>query len=271
MQIQFNTRQHLTGVSRIGLPWCILVVYLCTLSAQDIAPAPSIQLEYSRIIASAGTISVMRVPILSNDGTRIFKDFTVRFELDTDGNLVVSNGYPTVVSSPELVPLTFQAGKYLGPQNVANGKAIVMVGGPGVTGNGGTTWSLLSADDSDKCVYPGSATWYVGPIENDPQAARLKRAGSEVRGSDQAIGITSTAWSYGVSGAGPSFSCSVSSNSPDPTGTYYAWQSGSLIGVSQSGNTLTIASFTKSGVDYSVPVDQITYILRPSAETVTKP
>jgi hypothetical protein len=187
------------------------------------------------------------------DGKILLRDISIQFEADSNGNVTISDGYPRVLGSPELPMLQFQAGKYVGPRNVANGKAVIRVGGPSPSPGGGTTWSLLASDDADNCTYPSSATWYVGPLENSPQAPRLKRAG-----------ITSTAWSYGVSGVGPRSSCL-------PSG-YFNWDNGSLIGVSQSGNTLTIATFTYSfspvtGTDgqrtndRNAPVDQITYIL----------
>jgi hypothetical protein len=73
----------------------------------------------------------------------------------------------------------------------------------------------------------------VGPIANNPLAAQLKVAGA-----------TSTAWSYGTS-----------------TSSYRSWTIGTLIGVSQIGNTLTIVAFSNTGT--GVPFDQITYTLAP--------
>jgi hypothetical protein len=63
----------------------------------------------------------------------------------------------------------------------------------------------------------------------------------------KAAGITSTAWSYGVIG---SSGCAVDSSD---------WYPRSLVGLSQTGNTLTIVSFTSGGSDSSTPRDQITY------------
>lgn len=102
-------------------------------------------------------------------------------------------------------------------------------------------WSLSAATGADACTFPGSATWYVGPIASNPLAARLNK-----------VGITSTAWSYGVIGA--SNNCGG------------RWASGNLIGVSQVGDTVTIVSLTDGGYggrDYSTPLDQITYTLVP--------
>lgn len=223
-------------------------------AAQSVG-SPSAYFHHSTLTGSGATITAARVPVSTPGGKIVFRDVTLQLEADADGNLMLASGFPVVVQAPELPVLQFQAGKYLGPRNIANGKAVIRVGGPSASPGGGSVWSLLSSDDADRCTYPGSATWYVGPLENSPQAARLKRAG-----------ITSTAWSYGVSGVGPGSSCL--------TFAYTNWDNGSLIGVSQSGNTLTIASFTNTlsrvtgtdGVliyDRSAPVDQVTYILAP--------
>jgi hypothetical protein len=67
------------------------------------------------------------------------------------------------------------------------------------------------------------------------------------------VGITSTAWSYGVSGGGIASSCGGSQ--------FFGWGNGTLIGVAQTGNTITFASFTNNSFDKEAPVDQITYTL----------
>jgi len=223
----------------------------------DEAPAGP-RLHNSTIFGFEDTIRAIRVPLRTPDGKTLYRDITLRFSMGTDGTLTIAEGYPAIVPSPTPMVSTFQSGKYIGPRNIANGKATIRVDGPGITTGGGSTWSLVSVDDADKCTYPGSATWYVGPLESGPQASRLKVAG-----------ITSTAWSYGVSGVGPASSCFRSF-----TGHEDRWENGSLIGVSQSGNTITIASFTDKSrsskvvegrliYDYPAPVDQITYILVP--------
>jgi hypothetical protein len=167
--------------------------------------------------------------------------------VDHNGNLTLSSGYPQVVAAPNLLSSSFMAGTYVGPSTAANGKATVTVSGPGVTDGGATTWSLSAAPTSDPCTYPGTATWYVGPVANSPVAARLKSAG-----------ITSTAWSYGVSS---SPGCGGDSNHwTGPAGA-------ALIGVSQSGNGITLATFSSWNysalTDNSTPTGQITYTLKP--------
>ena len=80
------------------------------------------------------------------------------------------------------------------------------------------------------------STAFVGPIANNPGAARLTKAG-----------ITLAAWRYG---------------------TGNGWGvTNALLGFSQIGNTLVIAIFTSCGgfncSDSGYPIDQITYTLVP--------
>jgi hypothetical protein len=169
----------------------------------------------------------------------------MQFNVDANGNLTLSQGYPQVIQAPALLTSGFRAGTYVGPSTLLSGKATVNVSGPGVTDGGATVWSIGAAPGADACTYPISATWYVGPIENSPFAARIKSAG-----------ITSTAWSYGI-GAGNACGSNITGVNSN------AWYANTLIGVSQVGNTLTIASFTNAGTDKTVPLDQITYRLMP--------
>jgi hypothetical protein len=181
---------------------------------------------------------------MTSSGQTIYQDITLQFDNDGNGNLTLSNGYPMVTLSPNLQVASFQPGKYTGAGNVANGKAVITVSGPGVVAGGSTAWSISSTSDADSCTFPNSATWYVGPIDNNAMSARLKKAG-----------ITSTAWNYGISGGGIAFSCGGSLS--------FHWGNGSIIGVSQTGNTITFASFTNNSFDQASPVDQITYTLAP--------
>jgi hypothetical protein len=144
--------------------------------------------------------------------------------VDTVGNLKLATGYPKVVTSPQLITSGFKAGKYVGPSAIYAGKMIITVSGPGVAPGGATEWSLAAAPGADGCTYPSTATWYVWQIANSPLAKRLQNAG-----------ITSTALSYGIGNA----QCNGSGN--------WRFSSGTLLGLSQAGNTLTILSFTDSG------------------------
>ena len=173
----------------------------------------------------------------------------MQFDVDSEGNLMLSPDHPQIADAPALLVSSFKAGSYLGPGSVLNGKTPVFVDGPGATDGGATSWSFSTGGGADTCTYPNSATWYVGPIESSPVVARLKK-----------VGVTSTAWSYGVA-SGPSYydSCTTRGFTFGST----KWGRGTLIGVSQSGNAITIASFTENGVDTNAPVDQITYRVAP--------
>jgi hypothetical protein len=78
------------------------------------------------------------------------------------------------------------------PSTILNGKGAIDIVGPGVADGGAALYSLASAPGADPCTYPNTATWFVGPIANNPLvAARLNK-----------VGITSTAWSYGIGNGG---------------------------------------------------------------------
>jgi hypothetical protein len=207
--------------------------------------APYSLFQYATLSGSDNTITATRVPVVTSAGTAIYKNITLQFDVDSDGNVTLSSGYPQVVDAPALLVSSFAAGNYIGPSSLLNGKTPVIVNGPGASDGGATAWSLTTAPGADGCTYPSSATWYVGPIASNPVAARVQK-----------VGITSSAWSYGIAGgvAGPT-SCTTASR---------FWRAGTLIGVTQTGNALTIASFTdgfQSGIDSSAPLDQITYRL----------
>jgi hypothetical protein len=200
---------------------------------------PYALLQYSALTGSGNTITATQVPVVTATGVTVYVNLALQFSVDSNGNLTLSPGYPQVIPAPVILSSGFKAGTYTGPFSIRNGSYIVTVGGPGVTDGGATEWSLAATTGASGDTYPASATWYVGPIASNPLAARLNSAG-----------ITSTAWSYGVS----------SSSSGDDI--HNNWQTNTLIGVSQAGNTITIVSFTQNKVDKSVPVDQITYTLK---------
>jgi hypothetical protein len=204
--------------------------------AEQSVPAPPYALfQNSTITSSGNSITAVRVPVVLA-GKTIYENVTLTFEADASGNLTLMPGYPKVIPSPIVMTAGFKAGRYVGPSNVFGGTAIIRISGPGITTGGATEWSLAAAAGAAGYTYPCSATWYVGPATSNPLYSRLKAAG-----------ITSTAWSYGVIG---SSGCAVDSSD---------WYPRSLVGLSQTGNTLTIVSFTSGGSDSSTPRDQITY------------
>ena len=143
---------------------------------------------------------------------------------------------PTVGATSQVVPtFAFKTGRYSSPTNILGGKGAIDIVGPGVADSGTTLFSLAAAPGASGYTYPDTATWFVGPIANNPLvAARLSKAG-----------ITSTAWSYGIGNSGST------------------WSANALLGFSQIGDTLTIVNFSSGPTDHAAPVDQITYTLVP--------
>ena len=232
MKTLFNRISHNWFRSARVAAFPVAAAAACAIAACAQTPPYSL-FEYSTLTASGDSVTATWVPVITSKGT-IFKNITLLFEVDSSGNLMLAPGYPQVVPSPAPIVSAFKAGKYAGPASVYKGDFVIVVAGPGVTAGGATEWTVTAPTGVDPYTYPGSGTWYVGPIATNPLAARLKAAG-----------ITSTAWSYGVAGSQWGL----------------PWAANTLIGVSQVGNTITFVSFTNGTGDHGEPVDQITYTL----------
>ena len=201
--------------------------------AQTTTVTPHSHFGDATITSTNSTIDALRVPAYDSEGKVHYWDVEFVFDTDDMGNLTLAAGYPMINPSDNPLTAHFKPGIYVAP----NG-AKIAVSGPGVTSGGATEWSL--AQSGSTCAFPYSATWYVGSISSNPLYARLKK-----------VGITSTAYSYGI--LGTNSSC----------GSNY-WDGGSILGFSQTGNTLTIVSFTyASDEDASTPQAEITYTYQP--------
>jgi hypothetical protein len=224
-----SSRAQIPGLTRTG-----------NIPSASITPYASF--ESSTLSGSGNALTASRVPVVQSDGTVVYKDVTVQFSVDSDGKLTLA-GPAEVLPSPLLITGGFIAGNYMGPSPLGGGKFFITVSGPSVAHGGATKWSLAATTGAAPCTYPTSATWYVGPLSSSPLAARLQKAG-----------ITSTAWSYGIE------------DSPQSCQPTYGndWYPGTLIGVSQTGNAITIASFSFIGSsDSNYPIDEIAYTLSP--------
>ena len=207
-------------------------------------PSSYAEFQYATITGSNNVLNVTMLPVVTPTGT-VYKNLTLQVTADAKGDVIVAPGSPSVVNAQQILASSFKAGKYVGPSSVNDGKNQITVTGPGVVAGGTTVWSLVSSSETSVCTYPLSGTWYVGPLSNNPLAARLKK-----------VGITSTAYSWGVAG-NPGLNNSPSCNPG------LNWSNGSIIGVSQTGNSITFSSFTSDGAfDKNYPVDQITYTLQ---------
>jgi hypothetical protein len=213
------------------------------------APQPPYALfQQATLTGSGNTINATQIPVVTSSGAIVYLNAALQFNVDANGNLTISSGFPQIAASPSAITSGFRAGTYVGPSTILGGKSIVSVSGPGVADGGYTIWSLTTGSGAAGSTYPSSATWYTGPVANTPLAARINKAG-----------ITSPMMSFGVG----------SSQQPDtsvaPAG--YQWWScpSTLFGVSQVNNTITFVSFTSSNcTDYGSPQSQITFTLAPT-------
>jgi hypothetical protein len=194
------------------------------------ASAPYAEFQYSTLTGSGNTITATRLPVVTATGKIIYVNLTLLFDVDASGTLTLAPAYPQIVPAPAVLVSNFLAGTYVGPDDP---NELIAVSGPGVTTGGATDWSLAPAIGG--CIYPYSVTWYVGPIISSPLYARITKAGIPTTGSNLFFGIGSA-------------------NCGNPN-----WLTNSLIGLAQTGNQLTIESFSNNGVDHNLPVDQRTY------------
>jgi hypothetical protein len=214
-------------------------------SAQAPNP-PYALLQNAAITASGNTINATRVPVITQSGVPVYVDVAIQFNVDNNGILSLASGFPTFTQSPALLTSQFKAGTYAAPSSLLGGKAKIVVSGPGIGAGGAAIWSLSVAPGADQCTVPMSATWYVGAPSSGPYATRIAAAR-----------ITGTDFSYGI-GSGVASSCQST-----PGLKVLDWLNGGLIGLSQTGNTLTITSFTQSGsADSSTPLDTIVFTLQ---------
>jgi hypothetical protein len=203
------------------------------------APAPYAEFQYATVTGTSNVINVTMLPVVSSSGAITYKNLTLQFNVSSSGAITVASGSPKVVAAPVPQAANFLAGTYVGPSTVNGGENLITVSSPGGTAGGATEWSLAAPTGANSCTYPDSATWYVGPIASNPLASRLAKAN-----------ITSTAYRYGILGSQP---CVQSDY----------WAAGNILGFSQTGNKLTIVSFSYGGTeDYSTPQAQITYTLK---------
>lgn len=214
----------------------IIVGAVCVAGARAQTP-PYALFQYSTISGSSNMITATQFPVVNASGVTTYQNVTLLFDVDSLGNLTLAPGYPTVVTSPRPVVSGFKAGTYVGPPTVLGGKASIIISGPSVGPGGGTEFTLVAATGADPCTFPSAAVWYdVASLATNPLTTRLKNAG-----------ITSTFSSYGTGGS----QCNTDGND---------WAQNTLLGFSQTGNTLTISSYTYEGIyDYGTPKDTIVY------------
>jgi hypothetical protein len=207
-----------------------LTSFVCALTALGTASAraqeaPYAEAQYATLTGSTNVINVTMLPVVTASGI-VYKNVTVPLEVTVSnaGVVTLTTGTPTVVAAPTSIVSNFVAGPYAGPGVTGtNETQLLTLAGPGVTSGGATEWSVKTTPGATGCTFPTTATFYVGPLPSNPLYPRLQKAG-----------ITSTAYSYGVMG----------SQVCDAEGASAWWYQGNIVGFSQTGNALTIVSFT---------------------------
>lgn len=196
----------------------------------------SIYLEYSNVTAVGSRITITRLPIQKPNKQFIYKDVVIELKADSNGNLTYVPSTPQQKLSPPLISNRFVSGRYVYPADTSYG--FLLSGPSSVPGSSATKFEVTKSSSlNSNCAGP--AIFYVGALSANPNYARIKAAK-----------ITSVEYSYGVMGSGAS--CSISGGS---------FHTGALVGFSQSGNLLTIATFTTTNGrrDQNTPVSFITY------------
>jgi hypothetical protein len=219
-----------------------MAIFICAVTnIAHAQPAPLFQ--NATLTGSGNTITATRVPVVLSATLIIYVDVTLQFNSDNNGNLTLASGFPQISPSASLLTGNFTAGTYLGPTTLFNGKGLISVNGPAVLAAGATLWSLTTAPGTDPSLYFTSANWYAGPIANTPYADRITAA---------KINTTQYAYSYGIA--------SSIDTAPTP---WFSGNTGNLIGVSQTGNVLSIATFsTNGGNDKSTPYAILNFTLQ---------
>jgi hypothetical protein len=200
--------------------------------------APYAEIQFGTLTGSDNVINIALLPVVKSNGSIVYENVTIPLTVNESGAgaITLSAGDVTTVTAPLPITNGIKAGNYTGP---GGGKAqLITVTGPSQVPPGGATeWAINQTPGATGCTWPKTAMVYVGPLTSNPWYPRLKAAG-----------ILSSAFSYGIMGDQPCVD--------DPW-----WQTGAVIGVSQTGDALNIVSFTHNGTDHAQSGDQITYSL----------
>ena len=193
---------------------------------------PAIQLQYASVVSAGSTFTISRAPVYTSTGALVYEDISLQLAVGANGQITIAAGYPKYVVSPALLTSGFAAGTYVGPEGVDKEQMGFVLTGPGI-GAGVTEWTIKAAPTYDPCTSPGDATFWVGPLANSPIAARLKQ-----------YNITSTDWSYGITGVQNCYQTE--------------WGANTVMGLSRVGNTITVGVFSEG----NLPSYQYTYTLK---------
>jgi len=154
-------------------------------------------------------MNLSRVPVRAANGSIKYFDVALSFAVDAAGRLTIHNAATRITPSPELVVGAFRPGIY------RNESDEYVVGAPGVAGS--RVAGSIGTFDFGPLLNIG---WVSGPIVGHPNEALLRSAG-----------ITFEGYSWGTVGAVGS------------TWSNFGFEPGHIVGVVQTGQSLTIHNF----------------------------
>ena len=100
---------------------------VCTLTvhAQGNPQPPYALFEQSTLTGSGNTIKATQLPVVVSPGVVVYLNLTIQFNVDANGNLTLSAGFPQAVTAPPLTTASFTAGRYVGPTTILSGKSVI--------------------------------------------------------------------------------------------------------------------------------------------------
>ncbi len=202
----------------IGAASCGLALLIGASPAAWAATTPTVYLDYGNVVTAGSLLHATRVPILTSTGVVIYKDVTIQFLTNGAGTLTFTSiQQPSLPIAPNL-----SQGIYYLPGFPTFG---LQVTGPGPGG----IWTIAAAPKyNPACGGPMTVSAYTTA---NPNYARLQRAG--IKPDPNTL--------YGVIGA------PTASGSYCPFQDSYVWTQGSLVGVQQSGSSISIESYSYDG------------------------
>ena len=182
-----------------------------------LAATPTMQAESATLSGASNTVVITRVPTTTATGAVKYWNITLQFNIDgVTGTPTLTPLFPTIVSSPSVAVGNFKPGTYKDSRGDK-----YTVGGPNIVAGGRTSWSISMLPNLP-FLFIFNAAWTTGPIAGHPNQASLT-----------ARTITSTAFSWGV----------IGSDTQSTGQTFEFWGQGSVVGASQTGNSLALHLF----------------------------
>ncbi len=191
------------------LLWCGLFCLFTLFPGGEAFAQPRAFFQFATPQGLENRMNLSRVPVRAANGSIKYFDVALTFTVDAAGRLTINNAATRITPSPELVVGAFRPGIYV------NTAEEYIVGAPGVAGN------RVSGSIGTRAFGPLlNIAWVSGPIAGHPDEALLRAAGITFEGySWGTVGVVGSTWFNN------------------------GWEAGEIVGVVQSGQSLTIHNF----------------------------